>query len=114
MKVGLFIVTLLNDITQAGFVVKFHASERGIMIVYILTPNFAFAEACGKKGGTRNEMEKDLQKALLAFKEKHSIPSVTEHEENEATDTSTESKDGEEQDESAQRDEELDNTGALA
>lgn len=94
MKVGLFIVTMLHDITQAGYKVAFMDDFQGMMRIDFRKPSdvsFYEHEHCGCPGGTRNQLEKEVQGALLGFKTRHSLPSVTEHEEHEAADTGSES-----------------------
>lgn len=116
MKVGLFITTQLHDITQAGYQVNFVPSEQGTVKVEILkpgSPDFYDAITCGsQKDPSRLRLEEDLIKALHEFRTIFSIPNARIT--HEATDTGSEPKDGKESDDSDQRDEELDNTGALA
>ena len=115
MKVGLFITTLINDITQAGYSLGFSTGSNGDVKVEITksgNPDFYDAIHCGKPNGTREELEKDVIRALAEFRDIFSIPSVTRHSD-EATHTRSEPKDGSESEDSAQRDEELDNTAAV-
>lgn len=113
MKVGLFITSQLLDITQAGYQVAFQPGLPGVIKVELLNSSkseFYDAIDCGKVNGSREKLEKDIINALSEFRNLYSIPS-TNHED---TDTGSKSKDGEESSDSDSRNEELDNTGALA
>jgi hypothetical protein len=103
----------LLDITQAGYIVTFNPSGENVMKVELTKKDmsdFYDYTYCGLEGESRERVEKDIIAALNNFRNLYSIPSVN----HEAADPGSEPKDGSEREESDQRDEELDNTGALA
>lgn len=113
MKVGLFITNQLLDITQAGYTVAFLPEGKNQMKVELTkkdSSDFYDYTYCGKKGESRERVEQDIINTLKNFRELYSIPSVN----HEASDTGTKPEDGKESDDADARNEELDNTGALA
>ncbi len=81
-KVGLFIVTLLHDITQAGYSVKFNKDFNGMMRVDFFKEQVAeFYEHlhCGFPGASRDELEKHVIQSLIWFKTTYSIEDRTRH-----------------------------------
>lgn len=84
-KVGLYITTLLHDITRAGFEVDFCPDFQGMMRVEFYKEidhdpeQFYEHVHCGFPGCKREVLEKSVIDALIEFKTKHLVPDVTEH-----------------------------------
>lgn len=81
-KVGLYITTLLHDITQGGYKVSFERDFQGMMRLDFFKDGVAdFYEHrhCGFPGATREKLEKDLIDSLIWFKTEFSIDDSTEH-----------------------------------
>lgn len=84
-KVGLFITTLLHDITQAGYEVDFCKDFHGMMRVEFYKEidhgpeQFYEHTHCGFPDCTREQLEKSIIQALIDFKTKFLVPDVTDH-----------------------------------
>ena len=84
-KGGLYITTLLHDITQARYQVKFARDFHGMVRIDFFKDvpidgnSFYEHEHCGFPGCKRSQLERALIDALIRFKNTYNIPSVTEH-----------------------------------
>lgn len=83
MKVGLYITTMIHDITRAGFSVGFIRDFDGMMRMDFFKendPDFYEHAHCGVPGGTREKLEKDIIQELIRFKTIQVIEDATRHE----------------------------------
>lgn len=77
MKIGLMIITMIHDITQAHYAVKFEKDFNGMMRLEFFkdgVSDFYEHTHCGIPGGSREKLEKDIIQALNWFKNEFSIP----------------------------------------
>jgi hypothetical protein len=75
-KVGLFITTMIHEITQARYSVSFNRDFRGMVRIDFKNdhdPEFYDHDHCGVPGGSREKLEKDIIQALNRFKTKYLI-----------------------------------------
>lgn len=82
MKVGLFITTLIHDITQAGYEVRFAGDFNGMVRLDFFkeyVSEFYEHRHCGHPGGSRETLEKSIIESLTWFKSEFSIPDATRH-----------------------------------
>lgn len=79
-KVGLYITTMLHDITRAGYSVKFEKDLSGMMRMDFFKEHVAeFYEHrhCGFPGASREKLETDIIDSLIWFKSEFMIPDLT-------------------------------------
>lgn len=81
-KVGLYITTLIHDITQAGYGVSFAKDFNGMVRIDYTkehVSDFYEHDHCGFPGARREQLEKAIIESLIWFKNEFSIEDSTEH-----------------------------------
>lgn len=74
--------TLIHDLTQAGYEVKFCGDFRGMVRLELYKEydeSFYQHVHCGFPGATRDKLEKDLIQELIRFKTQYGVADATEH-----------------------------------
>lgn len=80
-KVGEYITTLLHDITQGGYSVRFEKDFKGMVRLEFFKTHvaeFYEHEHCGFPGAARDKLEKDIIESLIRFKTEFQIEDYTE------------------------------------
>lgn len=78
-KVGLYITTLLYDVSRAGYQVSFNRDMIGMVRVDFRKDHvaeFYEHEHCGFPGCPREKLEKDIIEALVRFKNTYDVPTT--------------------------------------
>lgn len=82
-KVGLYITTLLHDITREGYGVSFQKDHHGMLRIEFTKEHVAeFYEQyhCGFPGASREKLETDIIDSLIRFKTDFSVPNLIDSE----------------------------------